>query len=284
MPTDYSGRLIKTSYPSEGVILVSLSKPPVNSFDEPLWQELGDIIDKISRDGEIRAIVLSSSLPGRFSVGLDLKAAAESLISSNATNRMDPARQAIYLRDHIIRFQAAVSSLERCAQPVIAALHGIAFGLAIDISAACDIRYAATDTQFCIKEVDVGITADIGSLARLPKITGNESLLRELAFTARPFNAEEARKLGLVSKVVPGSKDEVLAEALKLAKKIASKSPIATVGTKHILVHSRDHSVSQNLEYVASWNQVMLQGDDVKDSITSFTSKKVPVYKSLPKL
>jgi len=217
-------------------------------------------------------------------VGLDLKSAAESSLMSNRTSHTDPARQALYIRDHITRFQAAVSSLERCTQPVIAALHGIAFGLAIDVTSACDIRYAATNTQFCIKEVDVGLAADIGSLARLPKITGNESLLRELALTARVFSAEEARKLGLVSKVVPGGKDEVLVEALKLATLIASKSPIATVGTKHILIHSRDHSVQQNLEYVASWNQAMLQSEDLKDSITSFTSKKAPVYKALPKL
>jgi len=167
---------------------------------------------------------------------------------------------------------------------VIAALHGTAFGLAIDIASACDIRYAATTTQFCIKEVDIGLAADIGSLARLPKITGNESLLRELAFTSRVFEAEEAQKLGLVSKVVQGGKDQVLAEALKLAKQIASKSPIATMGTKHILIHSRDHSVQQNLDYVASWNQAMLQSEDLKNSITSFTSKKAPVYKALPKL
>ncbi|KAF8339795.1 ClpP/crotonase [Cantharellus anzutake] len=250
---DYSGKWIKTSYPSKGVLLVSLSKPPVNSFDEPLWQELGNTIDRISKDGEIHAVVLASSVPKAFSAGLDLKEAVDSL----APKYEDPARQAIFLRDHVT--------------PVIAALHGITFGLAIDISSACDIRYAAADTLFSIKEVDVGLAADIGSLARLPKITGNESLLRELAFTARPFSAEEALKLGLVSKVVPGSRNEVL-------------SPIATVGTKHILLHSRDHSVRENLDYVATWNQAMLQSDDFKDSISSFASKKAPVFKPLPKL
>jgi len=128
------------------------------------------------------------------------------------------------------------------------------------------------------------MAADLGTLARLPKITGNESLLRELAFTARAFDAAEAAQLGFVSKIVQGSKDAVIAEALKTAKFIASKSPIGVVGTKNVLLHSRDHGVQENLDYVATWNQGMLQSDDLKQSISAFTTKRAPNYKPLPKL
>lgn len=98
--------------------------------------------------------------------------------------------------------------------------------------------------------MDVGLAADIGSLAYVPKITGNQSLIRELAYTARPFTALEAEKAGLVSRVIEGGREEVIAAALDLAKTIAVKSPIAVSGTKHLISHARDHSVAENLEYV----------------------------------
>jgi delta(3,5)-delta(2,4)-dienoyl-CoA isomerase len=109
------------------------------------------------------------------------------------------------------------------------------------------------------QEVDVGLAADIGTLAHLPKITSNDSLARELAYTARTFSATEADKLGLISKVVEGGREGVVKAALDLAKFIAMKSPIAVASTKHLLAHSRDHSVSANLEYTSVWNSAMVQ-------------------------
>jgi len=98
------------------------------------------------------------------------------------------------------------------------------------------------------------LAADVGSLAYLPKLTGNQSLLRELAYTARNFSAPEAEKLGLVSRVVPGGRDQVVQAALELAKTITEKSPIAVSGTKRLISHARDHSVEENLVYTQSWN------------------------------
>jgi delta(3,5)-delta(2,4)-dienoyl-CoA isomerase len=108
------------------------------------------------------------------------------------------------------------------------------------------------------QEVDVGLAADIGTLAHLPKITSNNSLARELAYTARTFSAAEAVTLGLVSKVVEGGRDGVVKAALGLAEFIARKSPVAVTSTKQLLIHSRDHSVPANLEYTSIWNGVML--------------------------
>jgi delta(3,5)-delta(2,4)-dienoyl-CoA isomerase len=92
------------------------------------------------------------------------------------------------------------------------------------------------------QEVDVGLAADIGSLARLPKLTGNQSLVHELAYSTRPFSAVEAKELGLVSKVVEGGRQEVLNAALELARNITEKSPVAVVGTKRFLLHARDNT------------------------------------------
>ena len=93
-----------------------------------------------------------------------------------------------------------------------------------------------------MQEVDVGLAADIGTLARLPKVVGNHSLLNELAYTARDFSAVEAERLGLVSRVVQGGRGEVLQAALQTAQLIAGKSPIAVLGSKHLLLHARDHT------------------------------------------
>lgn len=98
------------------------------------------------------------------------------------------------------------------------------------MASACDIRLASSDVRFAIKEVDVGLAADIGTLQRGPKVTGNASLFRELALTGRDFGAEEAMRLGFLSRVVQGGKEEVLKEALEVAKIIASKSPVAVIG------------------------------------------------------
>ncbi|KAF8318390.1 ClpP/crotonase [Clavulina sp. PMI_390] len=278
--SQYSTQFIKASSPSTGVLVLELARAPVNAFNDDFWGDLGATFNKVSLDGDIKAIVLASSMPKVFTAGLDLMAATAGL----SERLEDTARTATKMRHHLVEFQAAITAIEKCSQPVIAAIHGIAYGLGIDITAACDIRYAATSASFSIKEVDVGLAADIGSLARLPKVTGNGSLLRELAFTARPFDAKEAYTLGLVSRVIEGGREEVFAAALETAKVIAAKSPIAVRGTKHILIHARDHSVQENLDYTAVWNQVMLQSDDILQSLEGFTKKRAPKFKPMPKL
>lgn len=214
----------------------------------------------------------------------------------------------------------AISQLELCNKPVIAAVSGIAYGLGVDLCCACDIRYATTNVKFCIKvettqsllqhlltwliyrtfpctqEVDIGLAADIGTLSRLPKIIGNDSAARELAYTARPFSAEEALKLGFISRIFASHKevvgklknrkynedfllifapripDAALATARIIAGQCpilfdecthqqvsAAKSPIAVLGTKHLLNYSRDHTTAEGLHYTAIWNSAMLQ-------------------------
>ena len=127
---------------------------------------------------------------------------------------LDPARKALALRQHLLEFQAAVSSLSACRQPIIVALHGISLGLAIDLASACDIRLAASNAVFGIQEVNVGLAADIGTLQRFPKIVGNDSMARELAMTGRKFDAAEAKEIGFISKVVSGGRGEVVGGSL----------------------------------------------------------------------
>ncbi|KAF5356369.1 hypothetical protein D9758_009520 [Tetrapyrgos nigripes] len=278
---DLSSKWLKVSEVSPHVVHVEMTRGPVNAFNEELWRAYGELFEKLAEEAyDVRAVVVSSAFPKFFTAGLDLNAAK----SADSTNT-DPARVAISLKKHLQEFQYAIHTPERCDFPVIAAIHGMALGLAVDLSSACDIRYAASNARFSIKEIDIGLAADIGTLAYLPKITGNMSLARELAYTAEWFSAAEAERLGFVSRVVEGGKDEVLAAALELAKKIADKSPVAITGTKRLLTHARDHSVPENLEYTAVWNSAALQTKDMAESIAANKGKRIGKFGALrPKL
>ncbi|KAG2338724.1 ClpP/crotonase [Suillus weaverae] len=282
--TSLKSKYIKISSPAPHVLLLELNRQPVNAFSTEFWKEYGCTFDALSKHpDDIRAVVLSSALPTVFTAGIDFQGLMK-LGSSDAT---DPARRAFLIRDDILDIQHAVAAPERCPIPVIAAVHGIVVGLGIDIISVCDVRYAASDAKFSIKEVGMGLAADAGTLAYLLKITGNHSLARELAYTARTFSSDEAEKLGLVSRVVQGGRDVVVAAALQLAKDIASKSPVAVTGTKHLLLHARDHSVAENLQYTATWNSVALQATDLQQSVKAGMAKSKEPLKFLslrPKL
>ncbi|EPS95693.1 hypothetical protein FOMPIDRAFT_1131961 [Fomitopsis schrenkii] len=275
-----STEFLKVSSPGAHVALVEILRKPVNAFTEECWTGLARIFAKLSGEPSVRAVVLASANPKLFSAGIDL--AALDSITDGASK--EPARRALQQRDLILSFQNCISAIERCPYPVIAATHGVAYGLSIDIIAACDIRYTASNAVFSIKEVDVGLAADIGTLARLPKVVGNHSLLHELAYTARNFSAAEAEKLGLVSRVVQGSRDEVLAAALQTAQLIAEKSPIAVLGSKHLLLHARDHTVQDSLDYTATWNSVMLQTADMPEIFKAMSKKSKPSFAPLANL
>lgn len=196
--------------------------------------------------------------------------------SLNTGSKLDVARKAFSLHEHIDDFQRAISSIANCQKPVIAAIHGLCIGLGVDISSACDIRLAAENAIFSIAEVNVGLAADIGTLQRFPKIIGNDSTARELALTGRKFGADEALRIGFISQVVKGSRLEVEEAAIKLAREIARKSPIAVLGTKRIMNFSRDHSVQEGLDYTAAWNMSMLQSQDMQESLQAWGSKGKP--------
>ena len=194
---------------------------------------------------------------------------------------LDPSRKAFSIRNHILDWQSCVSAIEKCQKPVVALLHGYAYGAAIDISTACDIRWCASNTQFCIKETDIGLAADVGTLARLPKVLGGiTSFAKEVALSARPFSADEALKQGLVSRVL-SSKEELLTEGLKLGQLIATKSPVAVQGTKNIMDQAWGRTVEDNLNYVAIWNAGMIQSTDTERAMTSGLQKRTPTFEKL---
>jgi Delta3,5-Delta2,4-dienoyl-CoA isomerase len=124
-------------------------------------------------------------------------------------------------------------------------MHGIALGLAIDIACCADIRICAANTRFAVKEVDIGMAADVGTLSRLPKIVGSTSWVKDVCLTARDFSPQEALAVGFVSQV-HSNKAQAVEAGFKLAEILAAKSPVAVQGTKELLNHARDNSVADS--------------------------------------
>ena len=159
-------------------------------------------------------------------------------------------------------------------------MHGISFGLAIDMACCADIRIASADTKLSVKEVDIGIAADIGTLTRLPKICGNHSWVKEITMTARVFDAQEAKANGFVGHVYE-NKAKSIEAALELATLIASKSPVGVQGTKELLNHARENTTAASLRYTGVWNSSMLHTDDVKKALLSGIQKRTPTFEKL---
>ncbi|KAF2737031.1 ClpP/crotonase [Polyplosphaeria fusca] len=276
---DFQYEFFNVTFPAEYVAHVEINRPEkMNAFKEIMWQNLQSIFNKLSHSPDVRAIVLTGAGDRAFTAGLDVHSASQT--SHLTPSSPDPARTANTLRRHILDFQSCITSVERCEKPVIAVLHGIAYGLALDLCLACDIRLAASQTRFSVKEVDIGIAADVGTLSRLPRAAGNASWVKEICLTARVFGASEAEKFGLVSGVY-GDKSAAVQKALEMAGVIASKSPVATMGTKEILNFSRDRGVEDGLRYTAAWNAGMVQTRDVKEAMLSGVQRRKVVFEKL---
>lgn len=220
-----------------------------------MFEELRHVFTQLSHDPAIRAVVLSGSGDRAFTAGLDVQEAAEmeggllsmSKPSMGTTNSLpDVGRIAVHLRRYVDDFQNCISSIERCEKPVVAAMHGYALGLAIDLATAADVRMCTHSTQLAVKEVDIGMAADMGTLSRLPKVVNHAGWVKEVSMTGRTFGAREALRVGLVNYAYE-TKAAVVQAALTLASLLASKSPIAVQGIKEILNYSRDHPVQDGM-------------------------------------
>lgn len=243
----------------------------INAMNAAFWTEIIDIFQWVEDTDAVRAVVLSGA-GKHFSSGIDLMMLAS---VANAFGK-DVGRNARLLRRKILELQASFNAVDNCRKPVLAAIHGYCIGGAIDLISACDMRYAAEDAQFSIKEIDIGMAADVGTLQRLPRIIG-DGMLRELAYTGRQFGAEEARSIGLVNRVY-ADQESLLAGVMDIARQIAAKSPIAVTGTKAMISYMRDHTVNDGLEYVATWNSAMLQSNDLRVAIAAHMSKQKPEF------
>jgi len=278
MSTTYNFETLRVTSPSENVLHVEINRPEKrNAMNKAFWSEMVTCFKAVAADSSCRCVVVSGA-GSAFTAGIDLKGLAADVIQAGGD--LDVGRKAFYLRNIVSSFQESFTVLEKCSKPVIAAVNGACIGAGVDMICACDIRYCSEDAWFQVKEVDVGIVADVGTLQRFPKIVGNDSLVRELCYTARQFKSSEALSMGLVSRVL-ADKDSLLAAALETASVIAAKSPVAVQGTKISLVYARDHSVHDSLDQVATLNQGLLQSEDVIKAATSQIMKEPAVFSKL---
>ena len=242
-----------------------------NSMIPEFWDELPKIVGQLSEGNEARAIVLSAE--GRhFCSGMDLSVFAGNNDVSVQDNAAHISRQRANFRTPALHLQRTFSCLEESRLPVLSAIQGACIGGGIDMVSATDLRYATEDAFFCIQEINIGMTADVGTLQRMPKLVP-EGVVRELAYTGRNMSASEAKERGFVNDIYE-DQDAMDDAVLEIAQEIASKSPMAIWGTKQTLNYGRDHSVADGLEYIATWNAAMFDPDDMAEAFMAQTENR----------
>jgi enoyl-CoA hydratase len=255
---------------------VQFSRPEaLNSMNKAFWLELPRCVHDIEANTDARVIVISST-GKHFSAGMDLGVFSD---PKSVPMSGDPGRMAENLRRVVLQLQDTLSSLEKVRLPVLAAVHGGCIGGALDLVCAADSRYCTADAYFTIKETELGMTADVGTLQRLPKLMP-EGVVRELAYTGRKFGAEEAQRLGFVNTVYE-NQEAMLEGVMAIAAQIAANSPLAVTGCKEMINFSRDHSVEDSLKYMATWQAGMFRPGDMMKTFQAKAQKQAPTYDAL---
>ena len=245
-----------------------------NALDQTSWDEMKQIFEALDENEEVRVGVLSGE-GKHFCAGIDL-ALLMDIGRVNSEKCEGRKREKLF---HTIKgLQASINAIEKCRKPVLAAIHKGCIGGAVDIISACDMRYCTDDAYFTIKEIDMGMVADLGTLQRLPKIIP-DGIARELAYTGRKMMGEEAVQVGLVNRVF-SDKSEMMTQVMEIASTIAEKSPLSIRGTKEMLLYTRDHTVEEGLNYMASWNAAMILSDDLMTAFQAAMSKQKAVFKN----
>lgn len=245
-----------------------------NALGRALWRDLPLACAALAADAGVRVAVLAARGP-HFSVGLDLKEFGASFTGGSGAASRASASQRSY--EMVRTLQASVSALADLRVPVIAAVHGYCLGGAIDLISACDVRLAAGDAIFSVRETKVAIVADLGTLQRLPRIVG-AGHVAELALTGKDIDAARAAAIGLVNSVHGASAEDVYAAALAMAEEIAANSPLAVQGTKAVLRANDGRTVEEGLDFVARWNVMYLESNDLREAMTAFLERRAPEF------
>ncbi len=259
---------------AEGVAEVVLTGPGKgNALGPDFWREMPQALQALDADESVRVILLRGQ-GAHFTYGLDLMGMMEPL--APLITGETAAAERTKLLALIGRMQGATEGLARCRKPVLAAVQGWCIGAGLDLIAACDFRYCSQEAKFSLREVRVGIVADMGSLQRLPRIIG-EGNTRELAYTGCDVDAARALQMGLVNQVF-ATPEELLAQARATAKRIAENPPLVVQGAKQVLEYCAGKSVEDGLRYVAVWNAAFLQSHDLAEAFASFAERRPPRF------
>ena len=256
---------------------IVLSRPEAfNSMPRAFWNELPALVRDIDDHARARVIVLQST-GKHFTAGMDLSVFTDG--ESLSVAKGDPYARAEAFRHFVMTLQATFSCLENARLPVIAAIQGGCIGAGVDMVSACDIRYATEDAFFQIQEINIGMTADVGTFPRLCKLIP-EGWVRELAYAGRRLPAAQAKEIGLVNELFP-TQEAMLAHVNALAAEIAEKSPLAVAGSKRMINYARDHSTADALDYIATWQAGMFAPPHMAEAFAAKAQKRAGNFPNL---
>ena len=252
-----------------------------NSMIHEFWDELPTIVQNIDQNSTARVIVLSSTGP-HFTSGLDTSIFGSSVESSDNPEDAEKSKRqrGAKLYDTIKHMQKSFTCLEQCRIPVIAAIQGGAIGGGVDLVTACDLRYMTEDGFLSIYEINIGMTADVGTFPRITRLLP-EGVVKELAYTGRRITAQEAKQHGLVNEIYTDH-EAMLEATMGIARQIATKAPLAVYGSKKIINYSRDHSTADSLDYISLWNASMLQPDEISEAFAAAQEEREGDFVDLP--
>jgi enoyl-CoA hydratase len=261
---------------ADHVAHIRLNRPDKrNAMNRAFWEEIRSVFaDEVGqRRSDVRVVVISSTGP-HFTAGMDLSVFTEVVADDG-----DAARRRERFRRGLLAYQESFNVIEKCRVPVLAAIQGGCIGGGVDMVSACDMRYCTRDAFFVIKEIDIGMVADVGTLQRLPHLMP-QGLVRELAYTGRNLPADEALRCGLVNRV-HDTQAAMLNDVMGVARDIAAKSPLAVYGSKEMINYTRDHTVDEALNYMSVWNAAFIHGEDMPEALRAVQEKRRPVFKDL---
>lgn len=250
---------------------IQLKRPDAfNSMTRDFWNELPVIVNDINDNARARVIVITST-GKHFCAGMDLAVFASGN-GVGAGTKSDRETNNESFRHHVHHLQDTFTCLDKARIPVLVAIQGGCIGGAVDFVSACDIRWASKDAFFCIQEINIGMTADVGTFPRLCKLIP-EGHVRELAYTGRRLSAARAREIGLVNDVFD-THDELVAHVMTTAKEIASKAPLAVTGSKVMINYARDHTIADGLDYIATWQAGMFAPPQMAEAFRANGAKE----------
>jgi enoyl-CoA hydratase len=256
---------------------IVLNRPEAfNAMPRAFWNELPAIVHDINDNARARVIVISST-GKHFSAGMDISVFTDG--DGVSAGGGDQYARAESFRQFVLTLQDSFTCLDHARMPVIAAIQGGCIGAGVDMVSACDMRYCTADAFFSIHEINIGMTADVGTFPRLPRLIP-EGMVREMAYTGRRLPAARAREIGLVNEVYD-THEAMMAAVMATAAEIAARSPLAVWGSKEMINYARDHTIADGLRHIATWQAGMFHEPDLKEGLTAQAEKRPPRYDDL---
>jgi enoyl-CoA hydratase len=240
-----------------GVAHLQLSRPERrNAMTAAFWTELPQIVRAL----DAKVLVLSSTGP-HFCAGLDVSMFGSGALTTESVEGRKKFRQKLE------ELQSSLNCLAEAPFPVIAAVQGGCIGGGVDMATACCLRYATRDAYFVIQEINLGMMADVGTFNRMPKQLP-EAVVRELGYTGDRLSAERAERLGFVNGLFE-THGQLVAGALEVARRIASKAPVAVAATKRMISYTRDHSVAESFDYLNALQPGIFDIEEIKRALAA---------------